>query len=134
MGSKNVKQAGSVNEAYMRAYYKTYNSEDPAALAAYYHEDIEVISATGVLQGINAAVGVYRDITSNFYDKMTPNYIAIRDGAATVDIFDRFTAKHDVEEFMGQSFTAGDSFSLHLTATYEFLDGKIRRIEITINN
>lgn len=40
--------------------------------------------------------------------------------------------KTDVDDFMGQSFSAGDSFTLHLLATYEFLDGKIRKVTIVI--
>jgi hypothetical protein len=134
MGSKKFKAGDHVNESHMRSYYKTYNSEDPEALAAFYHEDVEVSSATGVLHGIDAVLSTYREIISNFYDKMTPSYIAIKNGQATVNIFDRFTAKCDVDDFMGQSFKTGDSFSLHLTAAYEFLDGKICKIEISINN
>jgi hypothetical protein len=119
-----------MNEKFMKSYYKVYNSEDPASLQAYYHQDVELTSAEGVIKGADALLATYQELIANFYDKMTPCYIAFEDGSAVVDILDRFTAKRDVADFMGVAMAAGESFSLHLRGTYEFQDDKIRKVLI----
>ena len=119
-----------MNKKFMESYYRAYNSEDPAALEGYYHQDVELTSAQGIIKGADALLATYRNLISNFYDRMTPSYIAIEGASVVVNILDRFTAKHDVEDFMGMSLAAGESFSLHLRGTYEFLDNKIRKIVI----
>jgi SnoaL-like domain len=123
-----------MNEKFMKSYYWVYNSEDPASLEDFYHRDVELTSAQGIIKGIDALLATYRDLISNFYDRMTPCYIAFEGSSAVVNILDRFTAKHDVENFMGVSLAAGESFSLHLRGTYEFLDDKIRKIIIEQTN
>jgi hypothetical protein len=92
-----------------------------------------LISAEGVMTGANALLATYRELISNFYDKMTPCYITFEGALAVVDILDRFTAKRDAADFTGVAMTAGESFSLHLRGTYEFQDDKIRKVLIERN-
>ena len=114
----------------MRAYYRAYNSEDEAALAGYYHEDVELVSGEGTLRGRDAILETYRHLTGLFHDKMTPLFISIDGDTAVVDILDRFTAKRDVGEFMGSTLREGESLVLRLRGTYQAIDGRFRRIAI----
>jgi SnoaL-like domain len=123
-----------MNEKFMKSYYRVYNSENPESLEDYYHPNVELTSAQGIIKGVDALLAIYRDLIANFYDRMTPSYITFEGESAVVNILDRFTAKRDVEDFMGVSMAAGDSFSLHLRGTYEFLDDKIRKILIEQTN
>jgi hypothetical protein len=107
-----------------------YNSEDPESLQNFYHPEVELTSAEGIIKGADALLATYRELISQFYDRMTPCYITFEDDSAVVDILDRFTAKRDVEDFMGVAMSAGESFSLHLRGKYEFLDNRIRKIFI----
>ena len=119
-----------MDAAFIESYYQTYNSEDPAALSAFYHEDVVLASSAGEQQGLQAIIDTYRFLIGQFHDKMTPDNIAIEGDTAIVDITDVFTAKKDVEDFMGQSLKAGESFELKLRGTYKIVDGKFKRIDI----
>lgn len=118
------------HEQLMRDYYHTYNSEDPAALRAFYAEDVVLLSAQGELRGPEAILGTYDYLTSQFLDQMTPTDIAVDGDTAVVAITDRFTAKVDVPDFMGVALKQGESLELSLRGTYTIADGKFRRILI----
>ena len=118
------------HEQLMRDYYLTYNSEDPAALRAFYADDVVLLSAQGELHGPDAILGTYGYLTSQFRDQMTPTDIAVAGDTAVVAITDRFTAKVDVADFMGVALKQGESFELSLRGTYTIDGGKFRRIVI----
>jgi ketosteroid isomerase-like protein len=121
-----------MNEAFMRGYYEAYNSEDPARLGALLADDVVLISAQGEQHGRDAYLATYRAIIADFTDRMTPDEIAVSGDNAEVKITDRFTARHDVADFLGQSFKAGGGFTLKLEGKYRVRDGKIARIEVAI--
>jgi ketosteroid isomerase-like protein len=121
-----------MNEAFMRGYYEAYNSEDPARLGEFLADDVVLVSAKGEQQGKAAYLATYRGIVADFTDRMTPDEIAVGGDSATVKITDRFTARHDVADFLGQSFKKGGGFTLKLSGTYEMKDGKIARINVAI--
>ncbi len=122
----------------MQAYYKTYNSEDSAALRKFYHEDVVLTSAQGEQNGADAIIGTYQYLIDLFHDQMTPTSIDIisDDGTgkitAQVKITDCFTAKKPVDDFMGQSLAIGESFELKLQGTYEIEGGRFKRIAIAM--
>ena len=118
------------HEQLMRDYYRTYNSEDPAALRAFYADDVVLLSAQGEIRGPDAILATYQHITGQFLDQMTPTRIAVDGDTAVVDITDRFTAKLDVADFMGLAFKQGESLELALRGTYTIADGRFRRIVI----
>ncbi|MBP9035717.1 MAG: nuclear transport factor 2 family protein [Pseudomonadales bacterium] len=118
------------HEALMRDYYRTYNSEDPAALRAFYHEDVVLVSAQGEMHGPDAILDSYRFLTGQFLDRMTPTHIAVDGDTAVVAITDRFTARVDVADFMGVALKKGESLDLSLRGTYTIDGGKFRRIVI----
>lgn len=119
-----------IHEQRMRDYYKTYNSENPTALRAFYTDDVVLVSSQGETQGADAIIGVYQYLTSQFLDQMTPTAITVSGDTAIVDITDRFTAKVDVPDFMGASLKKGESFELKLRGTYTIVDGKFHHIVI----
>ena len=118
------------HEQLMRDYYHTYNSEDPAALRAFYADDVVLLSAQGELRGPDAILGTYTFLTGQFFDRMTPTDIAVDGDTAVVAVTDRFTAKVDVPDFMGVALKQGESFELALRGTYTIDGGKFRRIVI----
>ena len=118
------------HEALMRDYYRTYNSEDPAALRAFYHEDVVLVSAQGEMPGPDAILDSYRFLTGQFLDRMTPTHIAVDGDTAVVAITDRFAARVDVADFMGVALKKGESLDLSLRGTYTIDGGKFRRIVI----
>lgn len=118
------------HEQRMRDYYKTYNSENPTALRAFYADDVVLVSSQGETNGPDAIIGVYQFLTSQFLDQMTPTAIHISGDTAVVEISDRFTAKVDVPDFMGVALKNGESFELKLRGTYTIVDGKFRHIVI----
>ena len=120
------------HEQLMRDYYRTYNSEDPAALRAFYADDVVLHSAQGELRGPDAILGTYDYLTSQFLDQMTPTDIAVDGDTAVVAITDRFTAKVDVPDFMGVALKQGESFELALRGTYTIDGGRFRRILIEV--
>ena len=121
-----------MNEAFMRGYYEAYNSEDPARLSAFLADDVVLVSAQGEQHGKATYLKTYGGIIADFRDQMTPDEIAVSGDTATVKITDRFTARHDVADFLGQSFKAGGGFTLKLEGRYAVKDGKIARIDVTI--
>ena len=121
-----------MNEAFMRGYYEAYNSEDPARLGEFLADDVVLVSAQGEQHGKAAYLATYSGIIADFTDRMTPDEIAVSGDSATVKITDRFTARHDVADFLGQSFKKGGGFTLKLSGTYEVKDGKIARIDVAI--
>jgi ketosteroid isomerase-like protein len=121
-----------MNEAFMRGYYEAYNSEDPARLGEFLADDVVLVSAQGEQHGKAAYLATYRGIIADFTDRMTPDEIAVSGDSATVKITDRFTARHDVADFLGQSFKAGGGFTLKLEGRYRVVDGKVARIEVAI--
>ena len=118
------------HEALMRDYYRTYNSEDPAALRAFSHEDVVLVSAQGEMHGPDAILDSYRFLTGQFLDRMTPTHIAVDGDTAVVAITDRFAARVDVADFMGVALKKGESLDLSLRGTYTIDGGKFRRIVI----
>jgi ketosteroid isomerase-like protein len=121
-----------MNEAFMRGYYEAYNSEDPERLGAFLAEDVVLVSAQGEQHGKAAYLKTYAGIIADFRDQMTPTEIAVSGDTATVKITDRFTARHEVADFLGQSFKAGGGFALKLEGRYAVRDGRIARIEVQI--
>src|ERR1700761_5225251 len=121
-----------MNEAFMRGYYEAYNSEDPDRLGALLADDVVLVSAQGESHGKAAYLATYQGIIADFTDQMTPTEIAVSGDNATVKITDRFTARHDVADFLGQSFKKGGGFTLKLEGRYRVVGGKIVRIEVQI--
>lgn len=121
-----------MDEALMRRYYETYNSEDPDALATFYHPDCTLTSAQGVMQGRKAIIDTYRGLISLFEDRMTPTEITVNGDEARIRIVDRFTAREAVPDFMGQSLAEGDSFELQLEGYYRAEQGQFREIRIEL--
>ena len=121
-----------MNEAFMRGYYEAYNSEDPTRLGEFLADDVVLVSAQGEQRGKAAYLATYRGIIADFTDRMTPDEITVNGDTATVKITDRFTARHDVADFLGQSFKKGGGFTLKLFGTYEVKGGKIARINVAI--
>jgi hypothetical protein len=119
-----------IDEAFVRDYYAAYNTEDPERLRPFYHPEVELHSASGVMRGPEAILQTYAWITARFHDQMTPEAIVLRGATAVVDIVDRFTAKEDVPDFLGMRFAPGQELSLRLRGTYELQDGALRKITI----
>ena len=94
-----------MNKALMESYYQTYNAEDPDALRAFYHSEVEFISAQGVQHGPDGIIATYQYLIAMFHDKMTPTNIAISGDTAVVSIEDNFTAKQAIDDFMAVSYT-----------------------------
>ena len=121
-----------MNDAFMRGYYEAYHSEDESRLGGFLADDVVRVSAQGEQRGKDAYLVTYRAIIADFKDRMTPDEITVAGDTAIVKISDCFTARHDVADFLGQSFKAGDGFTLKLTGTYKIADGKIARIDIAM--
>lgn len=117
----------------LRQYYDTYNSEDPEALAAFYHPDVVLTSAQGVLEGVEAILDTYRSIIAVFQDRMEPLSIAVDGDIAEVVINDTFTARQDVDDFMGVPVAKGDTLELRLLGKYHVEGGRFRAITITMH-
>lgn len=117
-------------EELLSRYYQTYNSEDSEALRAFYHPDVELVSAQGTMSGVEAVLDTYRGLISMFHDKMTPESIVVEGEHARVLISDSFTAKQDVPDFMGMSLKAGETRVMKLKASYHIRDGRIARVEV----
>ena len=49
---------------------------------------------------------------------------------AAIEIHDRFEAKQNVDDFLGQKFSKGDSFELNLCGVYKLEGNKIKEITI----
>jgi len=111
-------------------YYEAYASEDPAALGAFYADDVTLSSSQGVIQGREALLGTYRYITAMFIDRMTPDTIILDGDRAAIEITDRFEAKTDVESFLGRPFRKGEVFTMKICGVYRVENGKIRQITI----
>ena len=119
-----------MNKALMEAYYHAYNSEDPEQLRQFYCSDVELRSAQGTQYGIDAILETYAYLTATFFDQMTPTDIQISGNTAVVEISDRFTAKADVDDFLGMALKKGESMELKLRGTYVAKDGKFATIHI----
>ncbi len=121
-----------MNEAFMRGYYEAYNSEDAARLGRLLADDVVLVSAQGEQRGRDAYLATYRAIIADFTDRMTPDEITVSGDSAEVKITDRFTARHEVADFLGRSFKAGEGFTLKLLGTYAVRDGKIATINVAV--
>jgi hypothetical protein len=121
-----------MDEGFMRGYYEAYNSEDESRLGGFLADDVVLVSAQGEQRGRAAYLATYRAIIADFTDRMTPEAIAVDGDKATVRISDRFTAKHDVADFLGRSFAKGDGFTLKLEGTYRARNGRIANIDVAI--
>jgi len=121
-----------MNEAFMRGYYEAYNSEDPDRLGEFLADDVVLVSAQGEQHGKAAYLATYRGIIADFTDRMTPDQITVSGDTANVKITDRFTARHDVADFLGQSFKKGGGFTLKLSGSYLVKNGKIAKINVAI--
>ena len=121
-----------MNEAFMRGYYEAYNSEDPARLGEFLADDVVLISAQGEQHGKAAYLATYQGIIADFTDRMTPDEIVVSGDTATVKITDRFTARHDVADFLGQAFKKGGGFTLKLSGSYLLKNGKIAKINVAM--
>lgn len=119
-----------MNEAFMASYYAAYNSEDPAALRAFYADDVVLVSAQGELRGADAILDTYTAITRQFQDRMTPLSIGIEGNRAVVAIRDVFTARQDIADFMGMALKQGESFEWKLRGTYTLAGSRFVHIRI----
>lgn len=119
-----------MDRAFFEGYYRAYNSADETQLAPYLAEDVVLASPEGETTGRDAYFQIYRHITGQFIDQMTPESIAIEGDRAVVQIHDRFTAKTDVDSFLGQRFRKGQVLELKLTGRYQLKGGRIARIEV----
>lgn len=115
----------------MREYYLTYNSADPESLMQFYHPDVELHSANGVLRGRDEIMATYRYLIATFHDQMEPCRISADGNIVTVDIVDRLTARTDVDDFLGSPINAGETLTLELRGIYQIEDGQFRHISIT---
>ena len=121
-----------MDETFMRGYYTAYNSANPERLAPFLADDVVLVSAQGESRGKEAYLATYRGIIALFTDQMTPEEITVDGNSATVRITDRFTAKADVPDFLGQSYAKGQGFTLRLLAKYREQGGKITHIDVQI--
>ena len=121
-----------MNKALMESYYQTYNAEDPIALRAFYHPEVEFMTAQGTQHGPDAIIDTYQYLISIFHDKMTPTDMVISGNVAVVTIKDTFTAKTSIDNFMGMALKVGEAFTLNLTGTYEAEAGKFKKITIKV--
>ncbi len=119
-----------MDKALMESYYEAYNSEDPERLRAFYCPDVELTSAEGVMRGADEVLATFRSLTAIFHDKMTPQRITVDGDEAVVEILDNFTAKCDIDDFMGMALKEGDTFALNLRGTYRAQDGRFKTITI----
>lgn len=119
-----------MDKAFFELYYQTYNQEDPDALSQFYHDDVVLSSSQGNQVGIDELLDTYRFLISAFHDQMTPTSIRIEGNIGIIEIVDRFTAKHDVKDFLGVSLSQGVSVELRLRGTYECIDNKFKHIKI----
>ena len=119
-----------MDKAFIESYYRTYNSEDAEALRAFYADEVVMVSAAGETTGPEAILDTYRYLISIFHDQMTPDNIEISGDTAVVDITDRFEAKTEVDDFLGQKFAAGDAMTLKLRGTYLVVNKQFQHISI----
>lgn len=115
----------ALNREFFEDYYRCYNSEDPAALARFYADDLVLISAQGEQRGIATMIETYRYLIAHFEDRMTPDNIVIDGDRAAIEITDVFTARKDVSDFMGQALKQGEKLTLKLCAVYRVENNKI---------
>lgn len=118
----------------MQAYYQTYNSEDPEALARFYAPDVVFESAQGITHGVEPILESYRYLIGLFHDQMTADVIEISEDTAVVAITDRFEAKQVVADFFGQSFAVGDTLVLQLRGIYQMRGGQFCHIRISLQD
>lgn len=116
--------------AFMRDYYRTYNSASPERLRPFYADDVVFEAGGFTMEGADTMVSTYTGILAQFRDEMTPDAILVDGERAAVEITDVFTAKVDVADWMGQALAAGESLTMRLCAVYTVTDGKIRRAAI----
>jgi len=119
-----------MGKEFFESYYETYNREDPEALSEFYHQDVVIRSAQGEQKGKETLLGTYQYIISQFRDQMTPKNIIVEGDQAAIEIHDRFEAKQDVDDFLGQKFSQGDSFELNLCGVYKVEGNRIKEITI----
>lgn len=122
------------HEALMRSYYATYNSENPAALRAFYADDVVLLSSQGEMRGPDAILATYQYLISMFEDRMVPTVIRTEGDTAVVDITDTFTAKQDVADFMGASLQKGEQMVMQLRGTYRIRDNRFIHITIEMRS
>jgi len=121
-----------VHEQLMRDYYATYNNEDAEALSAFYHPEVELHSAQGVMRGLEEVLTTYRHLVATFEDRMHPTAMASRGDTIEIEITDRLTARTGIDDFMGSSLAAGETLTLKLRGTYRIEDQQLRHIEIEL--
>jgi len=119
-----------MNKEFFESYYETYNREDPEALSEFYHEDVVIRSSQMEQTGKDAMLGTYRYIISILRDQMTPKNIIVQGDHAAVEIHDRFEAKEDIDDFLGQKFSKGDTLELSLCGIYRVEGNRIKDITI----
>lgn len=114
-----------LSSTFFENYYRCYNSENPAALRAFYHPQVELLSSQGLANGADAVIATYEQLIAMFEDRMTPENIIIDGDFAAVEITDSFTAKMDIEDFLGHALKQGDTLTLNLCAIYKVQNDKI---------
>ena len=119
-----------MDKKFFESYYRAYNREDPQALSEFYHDDVVLRFAQGEQNGKEALLGTYRFITSMLKDQMTPKNIIIQGEQAAIEIQDRFVAKQDINDFMGQKLAKGDTLELSVCGIYKVEDNRIKEITI----
>ena len=119
-----------MDKKFFESYYETYNREDPEALSEFYHQDVVIRTAQGDQTGRETLLGTYQYIISHFKDQMTPKNIILENDQAAIEIHDRFEAKQDVDDFLGQPFSKGDSLELNLCGIYKVEENKIKQITL----
>jgi len=63
-------------------------------------------------------------------DQMTSKNIIIQGEQAAIEIHDRFEAKQDIDDFMGQKFAKGDTFELSVCGVYKVEENRIKELTI----
>ncbi len=119
-----------MDKEFFESYYETYNREDPEALSEFYHEDVVIRSSQMEQTGKDAMMGTYQYIISILKDQMTPKNIIVQGDQAAVEIHDRFEAKEDIDDFLGQKLAKGDTMELTLCGIYKVEGDKIKEITI----
>lgn len=120
----------TLKRAFFEDYYRCYNSESPDALRQFYHPDVRLSSPQGTQVGADSIIETYTQLIAAFHDRMTAETILIEGHRAAVEIIDSFTAKVDIDDFMGQALKTGENLILPLCAVYTVENGQITTANI----
>lgn len=117
----------------IRQYYATYNSGDAAELAAFYAEDVVLMSPNGTIAGRDALLSTYSRLQENFLDVMAIERMMVAGSVVFVDVLDVLTARRDVADFYGMSVRKGEQVRFRIAGTYALQQDEIRQVTLYFN-